>query len=274
MVSLYRLRPDHWPEISDVAYGELLRVADQMANPSLDPFRVKLVPTSNPFAQAALEIHRRFPGAWRPAWGAPGSAASGLMECTSTRIRSPRPLRESIRGTHGDAHRTPRHGRGEGRHTGPGPTAGEVGAVVEVLGDGDAFEVEFCDNSGQTYGLHTLRASQIIGLHHRGQALRAACRPPPDSAPPATASRGRPPSWSGLAGRVSLVRRRPVNPHKGYMHHVRLLPLPALVQATVLNPASRNVRAPIVGESRCASTASSRPRPATTSSNGRRSSIS
>ena len=46
----------------DVAYGELLRVSDQMANPSLDPFRVKLVPTSNPFARAALEIHRRFPG--------------------------------------------------------------------------------------------------------------------------------------------------------------------------------------------------------------------
>jgi hypothetical protein len=53
-----------------------------------------------------------------------------------------------------------------------GLTAGEVGAVVEVLGDGDAFEVEFCDDSGQTYGLHTLRSSQIIALHNRGQALR------------------------------------------------------------------------------------------------------
>ena len=48
--------------ILTLAYGELLRVADQMGNPSLDPFRVKLVPTSTPFAQAALEIHRRFPG--------------------------------------------------------------------------------------------------------------------------------------------------------------------------------------------------------------------
>ncbi len=53
-----------------------------------------------------------------------------------------------------------------------GLTAGEVGAVVEILGDGEAFEVEFCDNSGQTYGLHTLRASQILALHTRGQALR------------------------------------------------------------------------------------------------------
>jgi Domain of unknown function (DUF4926) len=53
-----------------------------------------------------------------------------------------------------------------------GLTAGEVGAVVEVLGDGEAFEVEFCDNSGQTYGLYTLRANQVIALHTRGQALR------------------------------------------------------------------------------------------------------
>ncbi len=53
-----------------------------------------------------------------------------------------------------------------------GLTAGEVGAVVEVLGDGEAFEVEFCDNSGITYGLHTLRAGQLIALHTRGQALR------------------------------------------------------------------------------------------------------
>ncbi|MBN9118853.1 MAG: DUF4926 domain-containing protein [Planctomycetes bacterium] len=51
-------------------------------------------------------------------------------------------------------------------------TAGEVGAVVEVLGDGEAFEVEFCDNTGATYGLHTLRADQIMPLHTRGRALR------------------------------------------------------------------------------------------------------
>jgi hypothetical protein len=53
-----------------------------------------------------------------------------------------------------------------------GLTAGEVGAVVEVLGDGEAFEVEFCDQNGQTYGLHTLRADQLIPLHTRGKALR------------------------------------------------------------------------------------------------------
>jgi hypothetical protein len=53
-----------------------------------------------------------------------------------------------------------------------GLTAGEVGAVVEILGDREAFEVEFCDSAGVTYGLHTLRASQLIPLHTRGQALR------------------------------------------------------------------------------------------------------
>ncbi len=50
-----------------------------------------------------------------------------------------------------------------------GLSIGEVGAVVEVLGDGAAFEVEFCDSNGQTYGLHTLRANQLIALHNQGQ---------------------------------------------------------------------------------------------------------
>ncbi len=49
-------------------------------------------------------------------------------------------------------------------------SAGEVGAAVEELGGG-AFEVEFCDASGATYGLHALRADQIVVLHTRGEAL-------------------------------------------------------------------------------------------------------
>jgi hypothetical protein len=52
-----------------------------------------------------------------------------------------------------------------------GLAAGEVGAVVELL-SGDAFEVEFCDASGYTYGLHTLRADQLVRLHTHGQPLR------------------------------------------------------------------------------------------------------
>jgi hypothetical protein len=52
-----------------------------------------------------------------------------------------------------------------------GLAAGEVGAVVEVL-SGDAFEVEFCGESGYTYGVHTLRAHQIVRLHTQGHPLR------------------------------------------------------------------------------------------------------
>ena len=37
---------------------------------------------------------------------------------------------------------------------------------------GEAFEVEFCDRAGATYGLHTLRTNQLVALHTRGQALR------------------------------------------------------------------------------------------------------
>jgi hypothetical protein len=44
------------------AYGEVLRVASDIASIYLDPFRVKLIPTSDPLAQAALDIHRRYPG--------------------------------------------------------------------------------------------------------------------------------------------------------------------------------------------------------------------
>ncbi len=53
-----------------------------------------------------------------------------------------------------------------------GLRAGEVGAVVEVFDDGEVLEVEFSDDSGTTYGSHTLSASQLVPLHTRGQALR------------------------------------------------------------------------------------------------------
>lgn len=52
-----------------------------------------------------------------------------------------------------------------------GLSTGEVGAVVEVLSD-VAFEVEFCDESGYTYGLHTLNAPQLVRLHTQGHSLR------------------------------------------------------------------------------------------------------
>jgi Domain of unknown function (DUF4926) len=48
---------------------------------------------------------------------------------------------------------------------------GEVGTVVEVLAP-DVYEVEFCDEDGQTYAELALRSDQLIPLHNRGQALK------------------------------------------------------------------------------------------------------
>ena len=43
---------------------------------------------------------------------------------------------------------------------------GQVGTVVEALG-GDAYEVEFSDNDGRTYAILSLRADQVMVLHHQ-----------------------------------------------------------------------------------------------------------
>ena len=48
---------------------------------------------------------------------------------------------------------------------------GEVGTVVEVLAP-DVYEVEFCDDEGQTYAEFALRGDQIIVLHNQGEALK------------------------------------------------------------------------------------------------------
>jgi len=43
---------------------------------------------------------------------------------------------------------------------------GQVGTVVEILADGEAFEVEFCDRDGRTYESLGLRPDQIMMLHY------------------------------------------------------------------------------------------------------------
>lgn len=48
---------------------------------------------------------------------------------------------------------------------------GEVGTVVEILTP-DAYEVEFCDDEGQTYAELALRGAQIVVLHNQGEALK------------------------------------------------------------------------------------------------------
>lgn len=47
-------------------------------------------------------------------------------------------------------------------------TRGEVGTVVEVLAP-DTFEVEFCDNDGQTYAELALNEKVLVALHKRGE---------------------------------------------------------------------------------------------------------
>ena len=42
---------------------------------------------------------------------------------------------------------------------------GQVGTVVEILGNGTAFEVEFSDRDGRTYESVGLRPEQIMVLH-------------------------------------------------------------------------------------------------------------
>jgi hypothetical protein len=48
---------------------------------------------------------------------------------------------------------------------------GEVGTVVEVLAP-EVYEVEFCDDEGQTYAELALRSEQLIALHNQGEALK------------------------------------------------------------------------------------------------------
>jgi hypothetical protein len=42
---------------------------------------------------------------------------------------------------------------------------GQAGTVVELLADGNAFEVEFSDRNGRTYESIGLRPEQIMVLH-------------------------------------------------------------------------------------------------------------
>ncbi|MGD0088324.1 MAG: DUF4926 domain-containing protein [Planctomycetota bacterium] len=43
---------------------------------------------------------------------------------------------------------------------------GQVGTVVEILAGGAAYEVEFSDLNGRTYGSLGLRPDQLMVLHY------------------------------------------------------------------------------------------------------------
>jgi hypothetical protein len=46
-----------------------------------------------------------------------------------------------------------------------GLVRGQVGTVVEYLAPG-VYEVEFCDDNGRTYAMASLKAEQLMRLHH------------------------------------------------------------------------------------------------------------
>lgn len=48
---------------------------------------------------------------------------------------------------------------------------GQVGTVVELLADGQAFEVEFSDRNGRTYESIGVQPDQIMRLHFEPASL-------------------------------------------------------------------------------------------------------
>ena len=44
---------------------------------------------------------------------------------------------------------------------------GQVGTIVEIYENGKAYEIEFVDTQGNTYGLLTLYPQQIMQLHYQ-----------------------------------------------------------------------------------------------------------
>lgn len=51
--------------------------------------------------------------------------------------------------------------------------SGQVGTIVEVYNEGEAFEVEFVTTKGETYGLLTLRPEQLMLLHYEPAEVAA-----------------------------------------------------------------------------------------------------
>ena len=51
--------------------------------------------------------------------------------------------------------------------------SGQVGTIVEIYNDGEAFEVEFVNVKGETYGLLTLASEQLMLLHYEPAKIAA-----------------------------------------------------------------------------------------------------
>jgi hypothetical protein len=60
--ALYIASPEFNNANYDLGYREILRLVQEMRTPYIDPFKVRLIGTDDPLAEAAEEINRRFPG--------------------------------------------------------------------------------------------------------------------------------------------------------------------------------------------------------------------
>lgn len=50
---------------------------------------------------------------------------------------------------------------------------GQVGTVVEVFNDGEAFEIEFADLNGRTYEMLAVEPSKLMVLQYEPEAIAA-----------------------------------------------------------------------------------------------------
>lgn len=50
---------------------------------------------------------------------------------------------------------------------------GQVGTVVDVFNDGEAFEVEFADLNGRTYEMLAVEPSKLMVLQYEPEAIAA-----------------------------------------------------------------------------------------------------
>ncbi len=51
---------------------------------------------------------------------------------------------------------------------------GQVGTVVEALGEGEAFEIEFSRSDGQAYAMLAVKAEQLMPLYYEPVDLETA----------------------------------------------------------------------------------------------------
>ncbi len=62
----------------DLGYGEILRLASEIRDPSLDPFRVKLIGIDDALARGVLDLYRRYPGRLPTRYGGPILGGVGI----------------------------------------------------------------------------------------------------------------------------------------------------------------------------------------------------